>query len=102
MFDHIEGYYGLSSLEALSMGKPTIAGLSEYCQSAISAFFGVRLTELPWVIARSKEEIEMEIRTLIHDVDRRKNVGNNSRKFMQEVWSDAIVARRLADFYEAL
>ncbi len=102
VFDHIEGYYGLSSLEALSMAKPTIAGLNEYCMSAISAFFGIPIDSLPWVIARTKEEIEMEIRTLIHDNDRRKKVGDAGRKFMEEVWSDAIIARRLADFYQAL
>ncbi len=102
VFDHIEGYYGLSSLEALSMGKPTIAGLSEYTVNAISNFFRINPWRLPWVIARDEKAVESQIRALINDADARKFVGGASRRFMEEVWSDASVARRMAVLYESL
>lgn len=103
VFDHIEGYYGLSSLEGLSMGKPTIAGLSRYTMDAIKKFFGLEFdSDLPWVIARDATDIEVQIRGLINNEDARLSTGRVSRKFMEEVWSDANVARRLAHFYESL
>lgn len=102
VFDHIEGYYGLSSLEAMSMGKPTIAGLSRYTVEAICTFFGIAPSDLPWVICRDALEIESAIRLLVGDDYQRRSVGANSRKFMEEVWSDAAVAKRMADFYESL
>lgn len=103
VFDHLEGYYGLSSLEALSMGKPTIAGLSKYTIDAICKFFELPDANiLPWQIARSAEMVEKTIRDLVKDDDLRCAVGHASRKFMEEVWSDANIARRMAHFYESL
>ncbi len=102
VFDHIEGYYGLSSLEAMSMGKPTIAGLSDYTIKAICDFFNISAEQLPWVIARTEAEVETSIRDLVTDNFRRAKVGIDSRKFMQEIWSDKNVAKRLAAFYETL
>lgn len=102
VFDHIEGYYGLSSLEALSMGKPTIAGLSDYTIKSICDFFGVTPERLPWVVARDEQTVEKRIRELISDNFQRTAIGLASRKFMEEVWSDAAVAKRMADFYQSL
>jgi hypothetical protein len=102
VFDHIEGYYGLSSLEGMSMGKPTIAGLSEYSIEAISNFFKVARETLPWRIAHGQEEIESHIRRLLQDHDYRHAVGQMSRKFMEEVWSDKAIGQRLAALYSSL
>lgn len=102
VFDHVEGYYGLSSLESLSMGKPTIAGLSDYTIKAICDFFGITVEKLPWVIARTEAEVETRIRQILADNFQRTAIGLESRKFMQEVWSDAAVAKRMADFYQSL
>jgi hypothetical protein len=103
VFDHIEGYYGLSSLEALSMGKPVIAGLSDYSIEAIGKFFNVSgPAALPWQVARNAEEVERQIRFLLSNDDLRRNVGAFSRAFMEDVWSDKIIANRLVDFYASL
>jgi len=104
VFDHLEGYYGLSSLEALSMGKPTIAGLDGNSIRGICEFFNVTEQDLPWVIPEKPDadSVERTIRTLAKDESLRLAIGANSRKFMEEVWSDARVAQRLAAFYEAL
>jgi glycosyltransferase involved in cell wall biosynthesis len=101
VFDHIEGYYGLSSLEALSMGKPTIANLSPYARTAIDIFFG-KDHDLPWVQAANEEELEKQIRALLSDEGMRRTIGEKSRKFMEEVWSDRAIGQRLAAFYQSL
>ncbi|MBI4396330.1 MAG: hypothetical protein HY548_04485 [Elusimicrobia bacterium] len=102
VFDHMEGYYGLSSLEALSMGKPTIAGLSDYTQKAICDFFGVSSSRLPWQIARSGEGLRIALSDLLGNEEFRNELGEQSRKFMEEVWSDRAIGQRLAAFYESL
>lgn len=102
VFDHIEGYYGMSSLEGLSLGKPTIAGLSAYTIEAICKFFGIIGMELPWVVARDQAVITECLIKLFSSTEFRNEVGAKSRKFMEEVWSDRIIGQRLAAFYTAL
>lgn len=103
VFDHMEGYYGLSSLEALSMGKPTMAGLSDYTIKAICDFFKFESPDaLPWIITRTPAQLEEQIRRLAADEGLRRSIGEQSRRFMKEVWSDVAVARRLADLYQSL
>ena len=102
VFDHIEGYYGLSSLEGLSMGKPVIAGLSNYTVNAICEFFKIGEGQLPWLIGRNADAVETMVRDLVNDPTWRRYCGARSRQFMEEVWSDAAIARRLAVLYESL
>ena len=97
VFDHMQGYYGVSSLESLSQGKPVIAGLDEHCISRIHECFGVH--KLPWVVARDPEELERTLKELVSDVPRLEALGIQSRRFMEEVWSDSFVAERLSQFY---
>jgi len=108
VFDHMQGYYGLSSLEGLSMGKPTVAGLSDYTQNAIRKFFNLQESDievgwpLPWVIARDEKALENQLRMLFMSHELRETVGSYSRKFMEEVWSDRAIGQRLAAFYQSL
>lgn len=102
VFDHMQGYYGLCSLEGLSMGKPTIAGLSDYVIKAICGFWGITTSSLPWVIARNYDQLRDVISKLVNNQDWREAQGKESRNFMTDVWSDANVAKRLAEFYTAL
>lgn len=102
VFDHIEGYYGLSSLEGLSMGKPVLAGLSRYTIDAICRFFDITEGPLPWLVTRNEAEIETAIRNLVNDDAYRRHMGARSRQFMEEVWSDATIARRLAEIYRSI
>lgn len=99
-FDHMQGYYGMSSLEALSLGLATVAGLNEQVMEHIRDFAGT--ADLPWLMARSEEELERTLRGLAADPARRRAAGEAGRRFMLESWSDAKVARRLSDFYANL
>lgn len=98
VFDHMQGYYGVSSLEALSQGIPTITGLDAWNREKITAFTGT--DDLPWVFA-TPSSLTGVLRDLIHDPARRDEIGAKSRSFIEERWSDRIAAARLARFYES-
>jgi len=98
IFDHLQGYYGVSSLEGLSMGKPIIARLSIQVRKHIRKF--AETYKLPWIQAKRsiapKNWFE-ELDTSYLDYFERK-----SRNFMVNHWSDKKVVSRLIKFYETL
>ena len=100
VFDHMQGYYGVSSLESLSQGKPTIAGLDPWNLSRIKEFFGCH--DVPWITARNKEDLQGALRRLVEDDEWREETGTRSRAFMERFWSDRRVAEALANFYQHL
>ena len=100
VFDHMQGYYGVSSLEALSQGKPTIAGLDPWNLSRIKDFFGC--DHVPWIMARNKKDLREDLRLLVEDDGWREEMGTQSRAFMEQFWSDRRVAEALANFYDDL
>lgn len=99
-FDHMQGYYGMSSLEALAQGLPTVAGLSEGCMAHMRDFAGA--DELPWLVARDPETLGRTLARLADDRDERARAGEISRRFMRENWSRRRVLGRLLEFYDAL
>lgn len=99
-FDHMQGYYGVSSLESLSQGKPVIAGLDSWNISHIREFCGD--SDLPWLIARNRDELHRTLEHLISDSDVRDERGAMSRAFMVNHWNDRILAEKLVDFYHTL
>jgi glycosyltransferase involved in cell wall biosynthesis len=99
-FDHMQGYFGMSSLEALSLGLATLAGLDDWCAGHVREFAGTR--DLPWLVVRNGEELERVLRDLAQDPARRRAVGEAGRRFMLECWSEQKVASRLDAFYNSL
>ena len=97
LFDHMQGYYGVSSLEGLSQGLAVIAGLDEWNRDRIVEFAGTE--ELPWVAARDREQLRARLRELAADRAACREIGRRSRAFMVERWSDARLVGRLAAFY---
>ncbi len=98
LFDHMQGYYGVSSLEGLSQGLAVIAGLDEWNRLNIAEFTGAG--ELPWVVACNRDELADRLSLLEADRGLCAEVGRGSRGFMENHWSDRIVARRLVDFWK--
>lgn len=99
-FDHMQGYYGVSSLEALSQGTPTIAGLDEWNIERLKDFTGASC--LPWVIARTEGELKDAIRWLVANPEKRGEIGEKSRRWMEEYWTERTIASALVLFYEGL
>lgn len=100
LFDHMQGYYGVSSLEGMSQGLAVIAGLSDWCREKIAEFAGT--DELPWLEARDRAELVLRLRELCADRELCAQAGRRGREFMVGRWSDARLAMRLADFYQRL
>jgi len=102
LFDHMQGYYGVSSLEGLSQGLAVIAGLDEWNLRHAAEFAGVGAEKLPWVLARGREELKAALAGLMADPERCRELGAASRRFMERCWSEAKVAGRLCDFWDGL
>jgi len=99
-FDHMQGYYGVSSLESLSQGKPVITGLDEWNIKYIKEFSGCE--NVPWVIARNRDELEDRFEELIGSGALRNTIGKKSRRFMEQNWNEQKVLNILLGVYEEL
>ncbi|MBI4243273.1 MAG: glycosyltransferase family 1 protein [Planctomycetes bacterium] len=91
-FDHIQGYYGISSLEALSQGVACIAGLSDHTLRLIKEF--TKTDEHPWVIAKNKVELRSRIIELLTDRKKLAHYKEVSRKWMLKYWNESKVAAK--------
>ena len=100
IFDHMQGYFGVSSLESLSHGKPVVAGLDEWNQKCIQEFTGAE--KLPWVVARNLDELESCFYKLIGDAELRNDTGSKGRTFMEKCWTENLVLGLLLEFYGGL
>lgn len=100
VFDHMRGWFGISSLESLSQGKPVIAGLDDWNIRCIKEFTGA--DELPWQICRTEDQLYRTLNTLVQDRDARRDIGGKSRQFMETCWTEQHALNVLTSVYEAL
>lgn len=100
LFDHMQGYYGVSSLEGLSQAVAVIAGLNRWNRERVAEFAGTE--DLPWIPAHDQASLEARLRELEADRALCEAAGEKGRTFMEERWSDKRVASHLVEFYEAL
>jgi len=100
VFDHMRGWFGIASLESLCQGKPVIAGLDEWNIRCIKEFTGA--DEVPWVVARNRDELEDRLEELIGDSDLRNRFGVASRRFMERYWTEKHVLKILMETYKTL
>ncbi len=97
LFDHMQGYFGVSSLEALSQGKPVIAGLDAWNISCIKEFTGY--DKLPWLIARDADSLERILKKLCQEKIFRTVTGKASRSFMEQSWNTSKIVNHLIRQY---
>jgi len=84
----------------LSQGKPVIAGLDEWNIKCIKEFTGA--DKLPWINARNQKQLAERLQMLIPSSARRKNIGMESRLFMENKWSEQKVLKKLFEVYATL
>jgi glycosyltransferase involved in cell wall biosynthesis len=99
-FDHMNGWFGIASLESLAHGLPTVAGLDDWNIECIQNFTGT--DEVPWVVARSEDELREKLAKLGHDIPYRVAIGQGSRRFMENHWTEQHALDVLLQTYESL
>ena len=96
LFDHLHGYYGVSSLEGLSQGLCVLAGLDKWNQMHIRNFTGQE--RIPWLITSTKS-MGKNIIELVESGEKREETAAYSRRFMEKYWNEQAVTNRLVEFY---
>ena len=97
LLDHLQGYFGVSSLEGLSQGLCVVAGLDEWNLRHIKEFTGS--DALPWSIPAVSRPLSVHVQNLINDSGEREERGRAARRFMENSWSDSLVGGYLASIY---
>lgn len=100
VFDHMQGYYGMASLESLAQGTPVVAGLDEWNIGRIREYF--QCDALPWVLAHTATDLERVLLDLAQDDSKRHSIGADSRKFMETIWTEERLTADLDAFYSDL
>ena len=95
LFDHMQGYFGVSSLEGLSQGLCVVAGVDDWNRKHIESF--AETDWLPWVITR-ESALYSTLNQLIHESERIKTIGVISRQFMVDHWQCEKVVGRLLSY----
>lgn len=103
VFDHLQGYYGLISLEGMAQGLVVFNGCGK-CRvdgqfsnplDELKKFFGV--SEIPFFIV-NHDNFEGILRNLNKEII--EEYSKRGKKFMHEVWSGKANIGRLIDYYK--
>ncbi|MBE1426410.1 hypothetical protein H4684_003075 [Desulfomicrobium macestii] len=84
LFDHLQGYYGISSLEGLSQGLTVIANLDDWNKSHIREYF--ETDALPWIDCKPENICNILLNTT--NAYKKMKRYSESRKFMSEIWNE--------------
>jgi hypothetical protein len=96
LFDHLQGYFGVSSLEGLSQGLCVIAGLDTWNRKHIEDF--AQTEDLPW-LQMSACNLGKKLSTIVRDRSAIERQAQLSRSFMRTSWNDELVVQRLVGAY---
>src|SRR3954469_19258527 len=94
----VTGSYHLCSLESLSQGLATVAGLDARTVDALEQVTGTR--EHPWVVARL-DTLAAELRRLVADEAYRRAKREEARRYMERYWSPQAIVRQFSAVYAA-
>ncbi len=87
------GWYGMVSVEAMAMGKPTL--------SYIRPDFEPRLRNCP-IVRTTVETLADDLASLLGDAPRRRELGAASRDYVEREHDAHRIAHRLVDLYRSL
>ena len=96
----VTGSYHMCSLEALSQGLATVAGLDALTVDALEQVTGTR--EHPWIVA-TPETLRSRLAELVEDGEYRQARRTEARRYMERFWNAGILTRLYEGIYaEAL
>lgn len=96
--DTLIGGFGMNSLESLCHGIPVIANIREIERSHLDEFSGG--VRHPWVSAHDVPTLCDALDGLLRDRERRHEVGEYSRAYMERVHTPERILERLFTLYE--
>lgn len=100
IFDHMQGYFGVSSLESLSQGKAVLAGVDSWNSDHIKRFTGCE--KLPWLVVRTIEDLYATLLECLQSIELTEAKGRWSRVYMEKWWNDSRVVENLVTTYRQL
>jgi glycosyltransferase involved in cell wall biosynthesis len=92
------GWHGVFALEAMALGKPVVTHLKPDVVEKSAAGFGVRVP----IVAATAETLVDALRPLVDDPARRRELGVESRAYVEQVHDIDHVADRLLALYRSL
>jgi len=90
------GWHGIFSIESMALGKPTLCYINEDWKRDIGY-----AKDLP-LVNTTPDSIYANLKLLIEDSDLRKEIGQKSRKYVEDVHDSNKVAKQLLELYERL
>ena len=92
------GWHGLFALESMALGKPVVAHLKPDVVERSAAGYGIRLPIVP----ATAETLVEALRPLVEQPALRREIGAESRAYVEQVHDADRVADRLIDLYRSL
>jgi glycosyltransferase involved in cell wall biosynthesis len=92
------GWHGVFALEAMALGKPVVTHLTPDVVERSAAGYGIRIPIVP----ATKETLVDALRPLVEQPDLRREIGAQSRAYVEQVHDIERVADRLLDVYRSL
>jgi len=92
------GWHGVFALEAMALGKPVLAHLKPDVVEKSAAGFGIRLPIVP----ASKDTLVENLRPLVENAALRREIGAQSREYVERVHDIDRIADRLLEIYARL
>jgi glycosyltransferase involved in cell wall biosynthesis len=92
------GWHGVFALESMALGKPVVAHIDAATAERSERGFGVRLPIVP----ATKETLADALRPLVEQPALRREIGAQSRAYVEQVHDIDRMADRLLDVYRSL
>jgi O-antigen/teichoic acid export membrane protein len=89
------GWYGLFAIEAMALGKPVVTALHEDAVARTESAYGVRLP----LVNATKETLVETLRPLVESPEERQRIGEQSRRYVEQVHDADRNAERLIEIY---
>jgi glycosyltransferase involved in cell wall biosynthesis len=92
------GWYGLFAIEAMALGKPVVTFLHDEAVRRSEEAFGTRVP----IVSANADTLREALRPLVADAARRRELGAESRAYVERVHDLERVTDRLLDLYARL
>ncbi|HEV8459984.1 MAG TPA: glycosyltransferase family 4 protein [Gaiellaceae bacterium] len=92
------GWHGVFALESMALGKPVVTYLKEDVVEKSAKGFGIRIPIVP----ATKETLVEALQPLVEQPALRREIGAQSRAYVEQVHGIDRIADRLLDLYRSL